>query len=202
MKSKVYSLFLLTIFGVSAVFAQETMDKRPPVEKWNLVSSEGKVTEINKDTREITLMGPDGDLGTVTAGDAVKRFDEIAVGDVIVFEYYTYIKAEFRKPTPEELAEPLLVLAEAGKAPEGIDPAAMVGAVVRAVVTIEVLNRPYMSVTVKGPRGNYTTLPMENPDLIEQLNVGEVVILTYAEAVAIALEKKDAGSIEKPVDNK
>jgi len=192
MQAKIYSFLFIALISVSSVFAQENMDKRPPVEKWNLVEMEGKVTEIVKETRNITLMGFNGDLVTITASDAVERFDEIAVGDVIVFDYYTYIMAEFRRPTPEELAEPLVVIVEGGKAPEGMAPGAMVGAIVKAVVSIEVLNRPYMQVTVRGPRGNYTTLPIEDKNLIEQLNVGEVVILTYAEAVAVALEKKMA----------
>ena len=134
-------------------------------------------------------MGPEGNLLTITAGDAVERFDEIVVDDVITFEYWTYMKAEFRQPTPEELAEPLVVIAEGGKAPEGIDPAAVLGAVVKAVVTIEVLNRPYMLATIRGPRGNYMTIQMEDKELITELNIGQVVILIYAEAIAVSLNK-------------
>ena len=81
---------------------------------------QGTVTAIVVDTRELTLMGINGNLVTITAGEAVERFDEIAVNDVLKFEYYTYIKAEFRKPTPEEIAEPLVVMAEGGKAKEGM----------------------------------------------------------------------------------
>ena len=171
------------------VYGQDNEYIRPPKEKWNLVTTQGTVTAIIKETREVTLRGSTGDLVTITASDAVERFDEIAVDDVITFEYWTYMKAEFRQPTPEELAEPLVVMEEGGKAPEGMDPAAVVGAVVKAVVTIEVLNRPYMLATIRGPRGNYMTIQMEDTELIKQLNIGQVVILTYAEAIAVSLEK-------------
>lgn len=150
---------------------------------------EGTVTSIDSNTREITVMGPKGDLLTVNAGEEVKRFNEIKVNDIISFEYYTYIKAEFRQPTSEELEEPLVVVAEGGKAPENMDPAAVLGAVVKAVVTVEVINRPEMLVTVKGPRGNYVSIPVEDTSLLEQLHIGEVVVLTYAEAVALSLKK-------------
>lgn len=150
---------------------------------------QGSVVEIEKDTREITLKGENGNLATMTAGEEVKRFDEIAVGDVIEFDYYTYLKAEFREPTVEEIENPIVVLIEAGKATEGMPPGAAVGAVVKAVVTIEILNRPFMLATVKGPMGNYTTLQMQDEELITKLNIGEVVILTYAEAVAVSLKK-------------
>ncbi len=185
------NLFLFAFLSHS-VYGQDMDNNQPPKEKWNLAATEGTVTEIKKETREITLKGPDGELVTLTAGDAVERFDEIAVGDVITFEYYTYMKAEFRKPTKEELAEPLMVLAEGGKAPEGMDPAAVVGAVVKAVVTVEILNRPNMLATVRGPRGNYMTIEMEDEALIQKLHIGQVVILTYAEAIAISLTKEKA----------
>jgi hypothetical protein len=188
MKStKIYAIVLIVL--TSLTFSTYAQDKRPSREKWNEVSMQGTVTEINAETREITLMGNDGGLMTVTAGEEVERFDEIAVDDVIKFEYFTYLKAEFRDPTPEELEEPLQVVAEAGKAPEGIDPAAVVGAVVKAVVTIEALNRPYMVATVSGPNGNYVSIPMEDEKLMTELHIGEVLILTYAEAMAVELEK-------------
>ena len=200
MKIRIYSLIgLLTLVGMS-LFAQE--DQRPPREKWFLESVEGTVKEIDAATRAITLVGNEGEMVTFTASNEVKRFDEIAVGDVISFEYWTYIKAEFRRPTLEELAEPVQMIAEAGKAPDDMAPGAVVGAVVKAVVSIEIINRPYMLVTVRGPQGNYTTLPVEDPMLIEQLNVGEIVILTYAEAVAVALEKKTPATPEVPSKKK
>ena len=187
MKTRITSVILIALAIISFnVSAQEGL---PTKEKWAEESIRGEVTAIKAETREITLMGPKGNLVTMTAGEEVKRFDEIAVGDVIEFDYFTYFKAEFRAPTEEELAEPLVVVAEGGKAPEGMDPAAIVGAVVRAVVSIEVLNRPYMLVTVRGPQGNYTTIPMRDTELIKKLNVGQVVILTYAEAFAVSLEK-------------
>ncbi|MEL4455663.1 hypothetical protein [Lutimonas vermicola] len=185
--TKIYAIVLLVM--TSLTFSAYAQDKRPSREKWNEVSMQGTVTEIDAETREITLMGNDGGLMTVIAGEEVERFDEIAVDDVIKFDYYTYLKAEFRDPTPEEVAEPVQIMAEAGKAPEGIDPAAVVGAVVKAVVTIEALNRPFMVATVSGPNGNYVSIPMEDEKLMTELHIGEVLILTYAEAMVVELEK-------------
>lgn len=158
-------------------------------EEWDVITVTGTVTEIAKETRQITLMGSEGNLVTVTAGEEVERFDEIAVGDEITFDYVVYVMAEFREPTPEELAEPLVIIAEAAKAPEDLAPAGAVGAMVKAVVTIEALNRPFMLGTVKGPRGNYLTLPMKDAAFMETLHIGQVLILTYAEATAVSLTK-------------
>ena len=195
MKSiKIYAVACIALAITTInVFGQENKDNRPPKEKWSLVTMQRKVTSIVKETREITLMGPRGDLVTMTASEAVERFDEIAVDDVITFDYYTYMMAEFRQPTSQELDEPIVVVAEGGKAPEGMDPGAVVGAVVKAVVTIEVLNRPYMLATIRGPRGNYMTLDVEDEELLTELNIGQQIIFYYAEAVAVSLEKVNTG---------
>jgi hypothetical protein len=192
---KIYSLILtVLVFATINLSAQEKQDDSSSREKWSLVTMEGTVTKIVKETRKITLMGSKGDLVTITADEAVKRFDEISVDDILSFDYWTYMKAEFRKPTNEELAEPIVVVAEGVKAPKEVDPAAAVGVVVKAIVTIEILNRPYMLATVKGPKGNYMTIKMEDEELMQRLHIGQVLILTYAEAVAISLKKANSGN--------
>ena len=190
---KSFLSFTLTLVFITflsfPMYGQTTDNTEPSREKASLVSMAGTVATLVKETREITLKGADGELVTMVASDAVKRFDEIEIGDVMTFEYYTYMKAEFRQPTAEELAEPITLIAEGGKAPEGMDPGAAVGALVKAIVTIEILNRPNMLATVRGPGGNYLSIQMEDEALIQRLNIGQKVILTYAEAIAVSLEK-------------
>jgi len=187
---KKYLVLFLTILLISQIsFAQETDNEIPTKEKFELIEMQGTINEIDKDSREITIIGSRGELHTFTAGPEVERFDEIEVGEVITFDFYKYIKAEFRKPTVEELAEPLVVLAEAGKAGFDVEPGAALGAVVKAVVTIQVVNMPFMFVNIQGPQGNFTTIHLEDKALIQKLHVGQVVILTYAEAVAVTLTK-------------
>ena len=186
---KIYFIALMVLpLAITNLYGQDT---RPAKERWSQVTMKGTVTEIVKETRDITLMGSNGDLVTITADESMERFDEVAVGDVISFDYLTYTMVEFREPTAEELAEPVVVVAEAGKAPEDMAPAGAVGAIVRAIVTIEVLNRPFMQATVRGPGGNYVTIDMEDAELIKELNIGQVVILTYAEAIVMSLTKED-----------
>ena len=190
---KSFLSFTLTLVFITflsfPMYGQTNDNTEPSREKASLVSMAGTVATLVKETREITLKGADGELVTMVASDAVKRFDEIEIGDVMTFEYYTYMKAEFRQPTAEELAEPITLIAEGGKAPEGMDPGAAVGALVKAIVTIEILNRPNMLATVRGPGGNYLSIQMEDEALIQRLNIGQKVILTYAEAIAVSLEK-------------
>lgn len=181
---------LLAIPGLAFGGDQERIEVK---ERLDSITVKGEVVAIHHDSRKVTLAGPLGNLVTLEAGDEVERFDEIEVGDLVAAKYLTYLMAEFREPTEEELAEPLVVVAEAGKAAAPELPGAAIGAVVRAVVTVELIDKDNSLVTIKGPRGNYLTLPVEDPEVLNQVKVGEKVIMTYAEALALSLEKVEAG---------
>jgi len=163
-------------------------------ERWLTEEITGIVISVNKETREITVTGPKGNMVTFTAGEDVERFNEIGDGDIIKFQYLTFIKAEFRAPNEEELAEPLVVMAEAAKAPADTPPGAAIGAMVKAVVKIVGLNSQFMTAIVQGPRGNYLTVPVNDMSLLEELRINQVLIMTYGEAIALSLEKVTLGN--------
>jgi hypothetical protein len=180
---KKLTLLAIAMLLTLNLFAQEDR------EMWYSEELQGTITALDTDSREVTVVGQEGNIVTLTAGEEVERFNEFEVGDLIKLEYWTYMMAEFRNPTPEEILEPLVVIAEAGKVDLDMPPGAAIGALVKALVTVEVINRPYMDVVVKGPQGNFVTIPVEDPSLIQTLNVGKVVILTYGEAMALYIEK-------------
>jgi hypothetical protein len=179
---------VLGLFFAATAFAQESAGDKPLAkERWLRVKIRASVESIDLEKREATLKGPLGNLVTLTATEEVERFDEIKVGDSVQAEYLTFMRAEFREPTPEEKAVPLVVLAEAGKAPEDVDPAGLVGAVVKAVVEVVAIDTTGKKVAIKGPRGRFMVLPAEDEAVLKNLKVGELVIMTYAEAVALSL---------------
>ena len=182
-------LIVFVLFATITVFGQQDRQTLPSKERWDQVTIMGLIESIDRENRELVLKLPQGQLVTVQVDERVRRFNEFEVGDVVSAEYWTYIKAEFREPTPAERANPLVVLAEAGKAPEGIDPSAAVGAVVRALVTVDLINRTEKTVTLRGPRGKYLTIQVEDQNVVNQIKVRDEIILTYVEALALSLEK-------------
>ena len=191
-------LVALSLLLATTAFSQTSAGEKPPVkERWIRVKIKASVENINSEKREVTLKGPQGNLVTVTASEAVKRFDEIKVGDTVRAEYLTFLRAEFREPTAEEKATPLVVLAEAGRAPKEVAPAGVVGAVVKAVVKVVAINTEEKKVAIQGPRGNFLVLPVRDEAVLNNLKVGEVVIMTYAEAVALSLSKDTEMKNEK-----
>jgi hypothetical protein len=119
---------------------------------------------------------------------SVQRLNEAKVGDKVSVDYYLGFNAEVRKPTAAEEQNPLIVLEAAGKAGPEADPAAGAVRRIRAVVTIEALDKSAQTVTVKGPRGKYFTARVKDPSRLDKVHIGDTIVMTFTEAAAISLK--------------
>jgi hypothetical protein len=167
-------------------------DKPLAKEKWTHVTMQASVESIDVKQRRATLKGPRGNLVTLSVSEDIERIEEIKPGDTVQAEYLTFLRADFRAPTAAEKAAPLVVLAEAGKAPKDVAPAGEVGAVVRAVVKVVGINMKGKEVAIRGPRGRFLIVPVEDEAVLKNLKTGELVIMTYAEAFALSLKKVES----------
>jgi hypothetical protein len=152
-----------------------------------LLTYTGTITDIDYTTREVTLKDSDGKTQTFVVDKSVQRLNEAKVGDKVSVDYYLGYNAEVRKPTAAEEQNPLVVVETAGKTAAGETPAAGTVRTIRAVVTIEDLNRVNQTVTVRGPRGKYFTARVLDPSRLEQVHIGDTIVMTFTEALAIAL---------------
>jgi len=154
-----------------------------------LISVTAKVEDVDLAKREVTLKGPLGNSETYIVDKAIKRFDEIKVGDLVQADYYISVAAELRKPTAEEKKNPLVAVEMVGKGPGSEAPAGAGLRKFKVVTTIEGLDRPTQTVTVKGPRGRYLTARVADPARLTQARIGDTIVIVYTEALAISLEK-------------
>jgi hypothetical protein len=75
------------------------------------------------------------------------------------------------------------------RAPKGASPAAGGLRAFKVVVAVIGLDLPTQSVTLEGPRGNSGSIRAENVKNLKQLRLGDTVVVTYTEALAISLQK-------------
>jgi len=199
LKYQILSTALLGIsLGTNLYLGQQSASAAvvPSREDTILVSLTASVEGIDYTNREVTLKGPLGNEVTFTVDQRVKRLDEVKVGDSVRADYYISIAAEIRKPTAEEEKNPIVLLDAAGKAPPGSSPAAGGLRRFKVVTTIEGLDRPTQTVTVKGPRGRYLTARVADPSRLTQVRIGDHIVITYTEALAVSLEKAEKKSSE------
>jgi hypothetical protein len=152
------------------------------------VNYTGTIMDIDSTSREMTLLGSNGHMATFYVDKSVQRFNEAKVGDKVSLDYYIGVSAEIRTPTAEEKQNPLVVLDTAGKTGPATAPAAYDVRHIRAVVTIESLDRKAQTVTVKGPRGRYFTTRVADPSRLDRVRVGDNILMTFTEATAVSLK--------------
>jgi hypothetical protein len=149
------------------------------------------ITDIDHESRQFTLQLPGGAFVTLTAGPEIQRLDEFAVGDGIVATYVTSLAGEVRKPTAEEKENPWQELDAAAVAGLETPPGVAGMRVIKAVCTIEGMNRVAGTVMIEDPRGKYHLIGDVPREKFKGRMLGETIVMVYSEAVALSLEKAE-----------
>ena len=184
---------------IAAAFAATAFAQKPDVKGGAVVTSEpGKATAaravqisaqvigIDKATRTVTLKGPKGNAVDVVAGDEVRNFDQIKLGDFVVVRYAQALTLELRKV--KGAAGDVTVREGAARAKAGERPGAAGAREVTAIATVTAVDPKKSTITLKGPRGNVVVLDVQNPDQFKVVKKGDQVDVTYTEAVALSVE--------------
>jgi hypothetical protein len=188
--STLVSLLLVTLL-ISRAPAQRSGEAPLSAEDSLLVTATAKVHEFDPAKREITLMGPLGNEITFTVDQRVKRLDEIKIGDEVTVDYYVSLAGELRAPTEEEKKNPVTVAEGRARAPKGTEPAGGGLRVLKIVTTVEGLDLPTQSLTLKGqgPLHHTVTVRARSIDNLKKLRLGDTIVVMYTEALAVSLQK-------------
>lgn len=184
---------------IAVVFAASAFAQKPEAKGGTVVTSEpGKATavravqisalvvSIDKATRTVTLKGPKGNVVDVVAGDEVRNFDQIKVGDFVVVRYAQSLTLELRKV--KGAVGDVTVREGAARAKPGEQPGAVGAREVTAIATVTAVDPKKSTITLKGPRGNVVVLDVQNPDQFKVVKKGDQVEVTYTEALALSVE--------------
>ncbi len=145
-----------------------------------------QVVSIDKKTRTISLKGPKGGVMDVVAGNEVKNFSKIKVGDLVVVRYMQSLALELQPVKTG--ATGISVTEGAGKAEPGKRPAAGAVREIQAIAKVTGMDEKAKTISLTGPRGNTVTLDVQNPDHFKVVKMGDEVLVTYTEAVAVSVE--------------
>lgn len=154
------------------------------------VEAEAVITAIDLKTREVTLQGPSGDTFTLKSEDKMIKLEDVKVGEVVVVTYLAALESELREPTAEELAEPWVEVEDEVLSDDTTQPGIANMRIIRAVVTIEGMNREFGTVTVKDSRGKLHIIGDVEPEKMEGVTLGQTAVMVFSEAVALSLQKK------------
>jgi hypothetical protein len=187
--SGIQALVLAAVLAVCVASAAAQSAEPLTAEESILVTVTAKVQAIDYEKREVTLKGPLGNVVTFSADKRIQRLNEVKVGDEVTADYYVSLAGELRAPTEAEKQAPLEVLGETVRAPKGAQPAGGKLRGFKAVTTVEGLDLPTQTVTLKGPMGNSATIRAKDVENLKKLRLGDTIVVTYTEALAISLKK-------------
>jgi len=190
-KFKYISIMALSLAAtvVLAVDEDAMMDK-PSFSASQSMTISAVVEAIDHETRVVTVRKPDGEAVTFTASDEARNLDQVEVGDVLIAEYVESVSIDVIANEGMEAGAAEVAAVARTKKGEMPGLAAMGSTVVTA--TVEEINLELNTFKLKGPDGTINEYAARNPENLKRAAVGDLVVITVTEALAITVEEQPA----------
>lgn len=184
-------LATILLFSTPALAGETApVTDKPSLHSSQTVIVTAAVEAINHETREVTLRGPEGETSSFVASEDARNLDQVNVGDIVMAEYEQSLSIEvFANDGSVPGAGELAV---AGRSEKGEMPA--IAAIDSQVITatVEEINIEANTFKLKGPSGEVNEYVARNPENLKKAAVGDLVVITYTQAIALSVEKTSA----------
>ena len=177
---------LLVTFAIAFADTHEALE-RPSMHASQSMMVNAVVEAINHETRAVRLRRSDGEIIEFVASEEARNLGQVDVGDVVNAEYIRSVSIEV---VANEGYEP-----EAGemqamaRTKEGDMPGVAAINTQVATATVEEINIEANTFKLKGADGTINEYTARNPDNLRRAKVGDLVIMTVTDAVAITVEE-------------
>lgn len=178
------------MMGTSAVMAQNkpqavvAVETAPGVLKVaEGVQFQGKFKSIDQKTREVVIVGPNGNEFKTVLGDEVRNFNQIKVGDIVTLTHVEILVADIKKPSKVEIRE-RVETEKAVRAKLGDKPAAAIERQVTVVADVTAVDDKKGTITLRGATRTLD-LKVKDPKVLKGVKVGTQVEATVTEIIAI-----------------
>jgi hypothetical protein len=178
------------MMGTSAVMAQNkpqavvAVETAPGVLKVaEGVQFQGKFKSVDPKTREVVIVGPNGNEFKTVLGDEVRNFNQIKVGDIVTLTHVEILVADIKKPSKVEIRE-RIETEKAARAKLGDKPAAAIERQVTVVADVTAVDEKKGTITLRGATRTLD-LKVKDPKVLKGVKVGTQVEATVTEIIAI-----------------
>jgi len=189
---KTLALLITLLLFASPCWSGESapaMDK-PSMSTSQIIVATAVVEAINHETREVTLRGPEGDSVSIVASEEARNLGQVKVGDTVTIEYLQSMSIDV---VAGDGSEPGVgELGAIARTEEGQMPGVAVVDTVVVTATVEEINIEANTFKLRYPEGEIKEYTARNPENLKKSEVGDIVVITYTEAMAISVEKTTA----------
>jgi hypothetical protein len=175
---------ILFVGLTGSVLAADGAAKKPIVVS-DKITVKATVEAIDHTNRVVSLKGPKGNIVELSVDESVKRFDNLKVGDTVTASYYESVAFDIKKPgTPMGVDK---ITTQTGKF-TGAKPGGGVTDTTVSTVTIMAIDASVPAVTIKTSDGAIQNVRVMHPEYLDQIKVGDVVVVTKKKALMISAE--------------
>jgi hypothetical protein len=186
MNFKLIFLAAALVFSLSLQAGEKAVaTEKPSFSATQTVQLTASVVGIDREANTVTLKGPEGNARTLEAQPY--NMKKIDIGDTVNVEYAQHMTIEvFANDGMEPGAG---VMGAMGENKEGETPAAMEMITTVATATVEEINIEANTFKLKWPGGEIKEYEAQNPENLKKADVGDLVVTTYTEAIALTLNE-------------
>ncbi len=192
MNYKKYTAVVALLLSCAIASADE--DKAPmskPAIHTSMTTQITAVVEaINHETREVTVKRADGEIINFVASEEARNLDQVSVGDIIHAKYVQSMSIEV---VANEGFEPAAGgVSTIARTDKGEMPGMVATDTQIVTAIVEEINLEANTFKLKGPDGNINEFTALDPENLKRAEVGDLVVITTTEGVAISVEKGPA----------
>jgi len=147
------------------------------------VQLQGKFKSVDQKTRQVVIVGPNGNVFKTTLGDEVKNFNQIKVGDIVTLTHVEILAADIKKPAKAEIRE-RIETEKAVTAKLGDKPAAAIERQVTIVADVTAVDEKKGTLTVRGATRTLE-IKVKDPKVLKGIKVGSQIEALVTEIIAI-----------------
>ena len=147
------------------------------------VQFQGKFKSVDQKTREVVIVGPNGNEFKTILGNEVKNFNQIKVGDIVTLTHVEILVADIKKPSKVEIRE-RVETEKAVTAKLGDKPAAAIERQVAIVADVTAVDEKKGTLTVRGATRTLD-IKVKDPKVLKGVKVGTQIEAMVTEIIAI-----------------
>ena len=162
----------------------------------SVITVHGKIVSVDQEKKLVTLEGPSSKQTTLHIYNPY-NLAAVKAGEPFVAQFYEIATIQKLAPGQSPPA-PSLTEGIVSAAP-GQTPGAVLGSQLQFAVTVDSIDKKDKAISLKGPDGVVEVVDVANPEVLDQVQVGEHIAVTLTDAVVIALNKEAAASANAAV---
>jgi hypothetical protein len=188
MKFKILLLAIALTFSLTVQAGTEAAAvEKPSFSATQTIQLVAVVDAVDREARTITLKGPEGETRTLQADPDSHNIDKIDVGDKVDVEFVQNMTIEVFANDGVEPGSGIMTAS--GRNKEGETPAGMEMITTVATAIVEEINIEANTFKLRWPEGEIKEYVARDPENLKKAAVGDLVVTTYTEAVALTLQE-------------